>query len=923
MKESFLDKLADEILRHPRPDILTVIFPNRRPAFFLEEKLRERIQTPLIAPEIFSITDFFSRQTGLQPAEKYDLLLELYQAYASAMNKAGLTPQSFENFMGWGGALLRDFDETDKFLTNPEQLLDYLLRIKEIQNWSPGANEAPEMSEYMQFFRLLPSVYRNFRKRLEEQALAYDGMIYRKAAETMPRWLSRFDTGTILLAGFNALTRAEKEVFREMERRGIARAFWDKDTCYLQEPAEAGRFLRKIPFDKEENRRNWTFDACHPPSHFYVVHAPDDVSQVQFAADRLKTWEKQAPDSPEAFRRNTLVVLQDPALFYPFLHALPPELKEVNISYALPLPRMQTYMLVDKILRFYARTENMGNIDVLTFTEILRHPLLPLPAERTAPLIERLGKSPLRYYNPELFAEILAEEGLENDFSATADINSVLEILEKIIRLMTENIPDNNPEYQGALHLEKLIFRLQHMQNEFRIFDNVHALMKFFRRLAGELSVRFQGMPLKGYQIMGLLETRLLDFERVMILGANEGMLPPAAGNGSFIPLDVRKEYGLPLPEEKTAINAYHFYRLVSRAREVWLVYNAAPSGLHSGEASRYVWQLKQILPSRGIPVSDIYIRDNVRSLLQPSQIEKNETYRQILRDYLEKRGLSASMVLDYLQYPENFFLKYILGWKEKSYPEEKIRDFELGNVIHRVMQKLYEPYAAEKGNYTLLTSRDLEEMKKKLPDLSKQIFYEEYLKTANPPASFRLQGQNNLALEAAKKISEKFIRFDEKILRQGQELQILELEKKIIHRQEIPNIGRIRFKGFIDRIDRTRHSRRIIDYKTGKAYSSTVLKNVNSREALEKKLFPSPHSPNRHLFQLLFYLWLLSPEEPDKIQSNYEIIIYPARGKTPETFPLPANIYPLTEYFQEILFDILREMFDPEIPFTTRNPSL
>jgi len=913
--EGFLDKLAGEILQMSEPHSLTVLFPNRRPAYFLEQKLMQRAEKPLIAPQMVAITDFLSEVTGYRVASQYDLLLLLYQAYAEVMSAKGLEVQAFDRFSGWGPVLLNDFDEIDKFLVEPRDLLTYVSEIKELEQWSPsGPEEGKEMNAYLTFFQLLPEIYQVFHRLLEEEGAAYAGKIYRKAWETIDRWSRNFDKGGFIIAGFNALTLAEEKIFTYLVREKGARTYWDADECYFNEPFEAGKFLRKYKDTPLAGKPyKWRFDACRPPKEFYAVHAPDDLSQVQFAVNQLKEWEKEAGTDENAadFRVKTVVVLNDPSLLYPFLYALPPELKEINLTFALPVRTMQIYRLLDAYLRFFIQAVRNGSVNLNDFVYLAEHPFFPGGDKITHQWKEKWKNYSAAYMNNDFFFDRLPEDAREFFSQDMTGPLAILKKMEELLEKAQEKIPPNSPEILGAVELQKLLERLQSIQQNFQIFHDLHSLQKFFRRLAAELHVHFQGVPLKGYQIMGLLETRLLDFERVIMLGMNEGIIPKGKKQNSFIPFDVRKQAGMPVYSDKNAVTAYHFYRLISRARAVWLVYNAATGGLTSGEPSRYILQLKEILPAYGLKMQDIYLQDTLHTLPPLEELPKDEGFTETLKNKFATKGVSPSLITNYWYYPESFFLSYVLGWEPQNQWEDVIALNRLGNVIHATMKELYDEYLNR-----ALTEKDMDKILSKAPAVTENVFYREYLGFENIPGNYILKGRNLLALEAAKEMVKKFLHIDRNLIKNGKRLIIHEMERYLSFIKEVPGIGPVKFKGIIDRIDSVNGQKRIVDYKTGNTDKLKISANSNGIYDFEKKFSTSKA---KYLFQLYFYMWLVKETATIEGQGTDDIIpiIYSARQREAKEHPPIAGMEDFFMQFERFVFDALRDMLDPGRPFS------
>ncbi len=907
--EGFIDKLARELIEGGELHRKTVVFPNRRPALFLEKKLNELSDGPVIAPRIFSVTDFFGYLTGREPAEKYDLLLSLFEVYGQVAQRAGLEPHTFEQFIGWGHILLNDFDEIDKFLVSPEKILQYLKEIKAIEQWEPGEdNRSQQMNDYLKFFELLPEIYRRFKEKLNSQHKAYDGMIYREAVETYDRWKNKFGREEIYLAGFNALTKSEEKIFERLIQEKKAKIFWDADRFYLDEPFEAGLFLRRNRDSKKfGDEFNWVFDAFREPKKIRIVQTTDELSQVQFTVNQLLELEKANPENKKEFRLKTLVVLNDPAMFNELLYALPDELEEVNLTFSLPVERMQTGSFIDHYIRFYSDLERNKNVNLKDFLYLASHPYFIPQGENIKSLKKVIFENRSKFIDMSDFFELISRYDLQAYFPVIRTPAQLLSILNSIIDILFKNIPKYEPEKVALVELSDLIERLQDMQTQYKVFENIGALLKFFRRMNRELHVHFEGKPLSGYQIMGLLETRLLDFDRVFLLGMNEGILPKGKDTGSFIPYDIRKHFSMPVYDEKNAISAYHFYRLLSRAKQIWMLYDISTSGLVAGEPSRYILQLKEKLKNEHVDLKEMAIEENPRTISETEKISKDALFARKLLHYFHHHGVSASMIMSYKSYPVDFFRKYVLNWKDKPDLEDYIAANRMGDVVHRAFEEMYKPYENQ-----VLTENILRKLIKEVDDRVTKIFFEEYLKIPYRK-NFKLRGKNILALESAKQMVKKLLKMDLQEVRQGKELIILLTEKYLEITKEIPRIGSVKFKGFIDRIDRLDGQIRIVDYKTGSVDNLSISKDSNTGNYDFEKKFKKGN--NKYQFQVYFYLWLL--KNSDLLFADSEVnpipVIYTVRKKGPVLHKEIDDSDNFLLQFEDYIYQLLHEMIDTE----------
>ncbi len=900
----FIDYLAVRLAEDPEMAFKTVVFPNKRAGLFLKHRLQQIISKDFIFPEILSVSSFFSRVTGWQKAEYYDLLFTLLEAYRESMNQAGLHPQTAEKFLGWGPVLLNDFDEIDKFNVNPGQIFTSLHDIKELEEWAENidATKKDLKSEYLKFFKSLPQIYRTFKRKLIEKSWAYEGMIYRQAMKTYDVWSKNFGKQQLIFAGFNALSETERIIIRQLVQEKKADVYWDIDRFYVNKPFEAGKYFRKYTRDPVLGPTvQPLFDRVKPPKEVIVVKTLHDTEQLHFVSHLIKQWQKEYKDDND-FWLKTAVVVNDPALGLPLIHSLPPQPEALNITFGLPLSHFNETRRMLNLFRIKTLIERNGYIDWEQIKNLISDELfqLTIPGHALEKLENTIQASHRKRFFIKTFLTYLEQAGITH-LQQTLSAQKPHEFLENINRILETSISNIREKTRQPviIELQTLIRKSMEIQHRYSIFQNFDMLEGFFQKLVKEVRLFFEGEPLKGLQIMGLLETRALSFDRIIMTGMNEGIIPKGKTQDSFIPYDVRKHNNLPVWEDKNAIYAYHVYRLFGHSKTSYWLFNGNPSGLFSGEKSRFLTQLEQKLPGHNIQPQEITIESHTQSIPEPDSIPKNKTLSEILRKRLQNRGLSASALKNYLYRPYDFYTGFVLDLESLEEPEESLSARWSGLIVHDVMETLYRPYIGKP-----LTVSNLEKILTQVPQTIQNVFFDKYLKTNqkslnNPDIS----GKDLLALSAAENMIKKYIRHDKKLVEQGKNLIIQSLEKEYKTEFTTAYGEKILLKGFIDRIDLYENHIRIIDYKTGKAEGLTYRNNL--KESLRKE-------EKSYLLQLLFYALLLK----NHLSSAHNPIIYIYSSRAnPVQISKEITNEEIVE-FETFLSEIIEEMLNPDISF-------
>ena len=915
----FLEKVLDKLLQDYPDNFsqLCIITPNRRAQVFIKNYLQERGK-PMMLPSLFSIDDFIQHLSPYTILDNVDLSFEFYLVYKEL---EGDDAQPFESFLQWAAVLINDFNELDMHLGDANALFNYLSEDYAIREWNLGRQDLTDFQKnYLAFFHKLNDYYQYFTQRILSQNAAYAGLSYRYVAEHIQELMQDQQWHKLVFAGFNALTLSEEKILRFLYESKQAELIWDVDEYYFSnKDQEAGLFMRKYAswykFDKELLSEHF-----QKPKKINVVAVPKAIGQAKIAAELLKE------NLTIKGLSNTALVLADENLLMPVLNSLDAQvLAETNVTMGYPLKNTAAHLLLRLFLKMQfmgQRKQKLGAQSRLRFLnedliQVLTNPLIADVFGKSSKVILSIQKQ-LYWTSMELqvlFDQLAKQElaFLFVDFEAKAE--KAILFFQQLIEKFSVRYQEGNTnlqlryssDWEAFMLYARMLNRLSDRIQKYGFPNNLQEFKIVFEQLIGNQSQAFHGEPLKGLQLMGLLETRVLDFENLIILSVNEDVLPSGKMTNSFIPVDIKRMFGLPTYKEKNAIFAYHFYRLLQGAKNVHLMYSTTSGQLLGGEKSRFITQLMLELPEYN---QESVIREQLYNFkeIQPRnrfeiRIEKEISIQERLAAIAE-RGFSPTAINTYVSCPLKFYFKHVLKVDEPEKEENFIDDRILGNIIHQTLENLFKPFEGKAINLEALLK-----MENQMPD--------EMQTQAKLEAKGQVldSGQNLLTLKAAERYLTQFFETEKqglkKSLKKGGSWVIIgleqRLEKKIILSQKSLEI---RVYGFADRIDRWNRLVRILDYKTGYVDSRT-LKKVDFDELFSDTKYEKA-------IQLLTYAWLLKDRFPkENLQSG---IIALRNVNDPYLFLGNAVDEPLSEEklnsFEKSLLDFFNELFDEKIPF-------
>jgi hypothetical protein len=851
----FLERIASHIYEQSRGDLQKqcVIFPSRRAGIYFLKYLTRLITKPVWAPSVLTINEFFESESSLNIAETEILMFELFRVYRR-INKSA---ESFDEFYYWGEMLLNDFDDLDKYMADPVIIFSNVKDIKNIDlqfgdlddekaeiikrfwiNFEPE-KPSPEKSEFIHIWSILKELYNEFKNALRSNSLAYEGMIFRDVAENS---LKSGHLGekyeNIHFIGFNALNRCEKTIMRLLKDSGKARFYWDYDNSYIDGGTlnSAGLFMSEnLKMFGNDMPDDWEYktllSSSTSGSQVEIIETTSDVAQVKLVPYLLD----QICGITEENAFHTSIILADETLLVPLLTSFTANTGDINISMGYPLKMSGVYALIKYFLNLQKNAIIENNIVFFSsgdVEDILKHELIGnlLDNSEKGILDEISEKKLIRI--PSGFLH--RTENLRKIFRIDSEPAMLSDHLKDILlSVSAHRIPDNN-EPGGSTVSRNLsnefiyrillaINRLDKIVNSSEVTFNTQTYLRILDKILGSQSVPFSGEPLAGIQIMGILETRALDFENIIILSVSEGILPTVTSGSSFIPFNIRQAFGLPTINHQESIFAYHFFRLLQRARKVTLVFNSNSEGLRTGEVSRFITQMKyeKILRPEYMNLSfDIRSAPSVGTVIERTQRHSDRLFTLYNQD---GRGatLSPSAVNTWLNCRMKFYYRYVSGLKE-SEKTAGVADYAaFGLILHRLMKNIYINVIGNEVNFEFFDSYIKNETY--LKKIINNAFHEE-----DYPAIETIPDGNEIIMKDI------LLFYLVRILKADRSVSpftIKSLEQHFSFLVAIENTNSkvmLMAGGNVDRIDHHRNIYRIVDYKTGE-----VARSIKSTEDL------------------------------------------------------------------------------------------
>ena len=893
--QTFLQEVAADIVSKYKPlDKLVVVFPNRRAVIYFRKHLAVLLNRPAFAPRMITIEDFFAGYSPMKIPDKLLLIQRLYETYHDTVDHQSHEREAFDKFYFWGEMLLRDFEEIDKYLIPAEQLFKDLSVQKELdatfdflteeqrsflQSFWAGfeSNVSENKQKFLTVWNGLLRLYLVFRERIATEGLAYEGMLQRSVVEGLSSLSLPIDQH-IVFAGFNALTAVEEALITHFVERNNAAVYWDMDAYYVNDNVqEAGRFVREyqrhdilgktftrdVPSNLLSKRvsdkaiANSAHATGGEDVPIKIFGAPDPVSQAKLMSQILRE-QLALGINPE----ETLIVLPDEKLLLPVLHGLSTAVEKLNVTMGFPLSATPMFALAELLvdLQITRRNDYFNHRQVLA---LLGHPYV-VAADFASSNEKR--KEILKHNWVHIPTGFLATAvDIHREIFVPVEASEILAYLRRVTTAAgaIASISDLDKEY--AFHFLMLLNRMEEVlgdslsgiasdgQNHalaVRRQSSLKSFLRLLRQLIQAQKIPFSGEPLRGLQVMGVLETRNLDYKNVFVLSLNEGSLPGSTQKGSYIPFNIRKAYGLPTVEHQDSIYAYLFYRVLQRAEKIFLFYNSETDVLGQGEMSRY---LQQLIYESGIPMTRTVLHNAIRPApVNPITIPRSPAIREALLRMNEgntfSQGISPSALNTYIECRLRFYLRYVAKIREADEVEEDLDARILGNFLHEVMERFYNGIVERKGSRRIERS-DLEGIQANIDQLIDGVFIRAY--RLDPDQRVDYAGQRIVVREVVRS-------FVYRILQNDKEYSpfIIEATEQggFLYPVSLTSGVSVKVSGKIDRIDRKEDVVRIIDYKTGK--DQLDFESVES-------LFRRDTKRNKAAFQTILYALLYYSNKP------------------------------------------------------------
>lgn len=796
---------------------ITFVLPSKRAGVFLKHQLINVTNQTIFSPQILSIEEFTKELSLLKPISNTELLFEFYNVYLKLTEEPN--QDNFENFSKWAQIILQDFNEIDRYLIPPKQIFEYINAIQEINHWSKQENKTDLVKKYLSFWNKLFEYYTHFKEHLIDSKIGYQGLIYREAVSNIEVYIQSNSDKKIVFLGFNALNNAEETIIQELLQSGIANIYWDMDQTFFENSLhDAGLFIRNYHKNWKyfkSNSFNWITNNYGNQKNISVYGIPKNVGQAKQIGSILNELTNKQKNLS-----NAAIVLSDESLLLPIINSLPTSINALNITMGLSLNSVPIASLFEKL--FYLHKTSNTSFYYKDVISILSHQNIICLFEsnsktKVSEIIETIQTNNLVYLNLEQLKTLSTpfEEIIDILFSSWENnAEKALKQTQKLILLIKNCLDTNKQEHiltlEYLFRFNELFNELTRLNSNYSHLKSVNTLFEVYKNLLSTETLDFKGEPLEGLQVMGMLESRVLDFETVIISSVNEGILPAGKSHNSFIPFDVKLQYNLPTFKEKDAVYSYHFYRLIQRAKNIHILYNTEADVLNGGEKSRFIKQLELenthnishslVLPK--VPLSN----------KQLVQIKKDEDVINRLKE-IALKGFSPSSLTNYIRNPIDFYNQKILKITEYEEVEETVATNTLGTVIHNTLEDLYKPLEGE-----FLTIDIINNMKLKIDDRVNHHFKDIYRE------GDLTKGKNLIVFEIAKRYLQNFLELEIEDLKNGNEIKIIAIESNNkVHLNFDELSFPVYLTGKVDRVDQFNGTTRIIDYKTGKVDSSKV----------------------------------------------------------------------------------------------------
>lgn len=939
--ESFLKLVAADLYKHTEGNLAhtAVVFPNKRAGLFFNEYLAQESESPIWSPAYVSISELFRSLSPWEVGDPVKLVCELYKIF----RRETQSTETLDDFYFWGEMLISDFDDADKNKVDTDELFSNLQDLRNImddytfiddeqeeairqffQNFSIERRTALK-ERFISLWDVLGNIYKGFRESLASQNIAYEGMMYRHVIEHLD--VDKLPYEKYVFVGFNVLNKVEHTLFTQLKDAGKAVFYWDYDEFYMKENRqavthEAGEFIRRNLRDFPSPLSGELFKNLSKPKEVHYIASSTENAQARY----LPQWIRNNLTTPE---KETAVVLCNEALLQPVLHSLPAEVKHVNITMGFPLSQTPVYSFLIALLELHTHGFNFksGRYTFQSVVTLLKHPYTRQLTGQAELLEKELTRNNRFYPLP---GELGKDEFLTRLFTPLSGnlnlcirLSETLQQVAGIYQANTSGTEDTDAFNQ--LYRESL-FKAYTTINRFRTLieeDELTVQSETFRRLLVKVlsatNIPFHGEPAIGMQVMGVLETRNLDFRHLVLLSVNEGQLPKSGGDSSFIPYNLRKAFGMTTIEHKIAVYAYYFYRLLQRAERITLMYNTSSDGLNRGEWSRFMLQFLIEWPH---PITRQFLEAGQSPQgTSPITVEKTPDVMRRMQSLFDVRAnpkakFSPSALNYYLDCPLKFYYRYVAGLSAPDEVSAEIDSATFGSIFHYAAEHIYKDLTT---HGKVINKEALETL------LRNEVKLQDYVDTAFKKLFFNVPQNEKPEYNGIQLINSAVIaRYLKQLLQNDLRyapFTFIASEMEVdepIDIQTPKGVIKSRIGGIIDRMDSKDGTLRIVDYKTGG--------DADTPPHVESLFIPDKKRSN-YVFQTFLYAAIMCRKQPTmKIApallyihraatETYSLVIQMGEPRKPKEAVEDFSKY--EKEYRERLQGLLEEIFNPEKSFT------
>lgn len=939
--ESFLKLVAADLYKHTKGNLAhtAVVFPNKRAGLFFNEYLAQESDSPIWSPAYVSISELFRSLSPWEVGDPVKLVCELYKIF----RRETQSTETLDDFYFWGEMLISDFDDADKNKVDTDKLFSNLQDLRNImddytfiddeqeeairqffQNFSIERRTALK-ERFISLWDVLGNIYKGFRESLASQNIAYEGMMYRHVIEHLD--VDKLPYEKYVFVGFNVLNKVEHTLFTQLKDAGKAVFYWDYDEFYMKENRqavthEAGEFIRRNLRDFPSPLSGELFKNLSKPKEVHYIASSTENAQARY----LPQWIRNNLTTPE---KETAVVLCNEALLQPVLHSLPAEVKHVNITMGFPLSQTPVYSFLIALLELHTHGFNFksGRYTFQSVVTLLKHPYTRQLTGQAELLEKELTRNNRFYPLP---GELGKDEFLTRLFTPLSGnlnlcirLSETLQQVAGIYQANTSGTEDTDAFNQ--LYRESL-FKAYTTINRFRTLieeDELTVQSETFRRLLVKVlsatNIPFHGEPAIGMQVMGVLETRNLDFRHLVLLSVNEGQLPKSGGDSSFIPYNLRKAFGMTTIEHKIAVYAYYFYRLLQRAERITLMYNTSSDGLNRGEWSRFMLQFLIEWPH---PITRQFLEAGQSPQgTSPITVEKTPDVMRQMQSLFDVRAnpkakFSPSALNYYLDCPLKFYYRYVAGLSAPDEVSAEIDSATFGSIFHYAAEHIYKDLTT---HGKVINKEALETL------LRNEVKLQDYVDTAFKKLFFNVPQNEKPEYNGIQLINSAVIaRYLKQLLQNDLRyapFTFIASEMEVdepIDIQTPKGVIKSRIGGIIDRMDSKDGTLRIVDYKTGG--------DADTPPHVESLFIPDKKRSN-YVFQTFLYAAIMCRKQPTmKIApallyihraatETYSPVIQMGEPRKPKEAVEDFSKY--EKEYRERLQGLLEEIFNPEKSFT------